>query len=177
MAVNNIPLAIGQKWKTRGGREAEIIGYDKVTTTEYVWNLSTENSVTDEGYYLSMQSPSDYDLITLIRDEHGFIPWNGGECPVAEDVTVEIKFCDGDSTKGFDDDFDWRCTGNGGDIVAYRVVQQEEQKYTVKEVFNALDCVITEFEHWAYFIDVVAHLAKTQDPEYIKYLELKAKFE
>lgn len=203
MAVNNINLAVNQRWKTRDGQEVEIIGYDDETNTEYVWDLSPEGSVTDEGYCMSAQSPSVYDIITLIQDEHGFIPWNGGECPVGDGVEVEVKFRAGFTHPARAGDYYWEHKNKQGDIIAYRAVQQEvkpakvdveeeqkkevvvearteakeEPKYTVEQVFEALDKVALFGELQRYMLAVKKTLNKTQDPEYKLYLELKAKFE
>lgn len=54
----------------------------------------------------------------------GWIEWNGGECPVPEDMMVEVRFragdiCD-DKNGGY---WTWRQYNCSSDIVAYRVVQ------------------------------------------------------
>jgi len=194
MVVNNIPLAIGQRWKTRGGEEVEIVGYDEETNTEYVWDLSPEGSVTDEGYCVSFQAPSDYDLITLIQDEHGFIPWNGGECPVGESVEVEVEFRAGGETVDDAGNFRWGHNKSSGDIITYRVVQQEvkptkvdvkedkesvklNQKYTVKDVLYALDNLSDEYIELDLEEQIEEYLAVRESSDYKLYLELKAKFE
>lgn len=54
--------------------------------------------------------------------------------------------------------------------------QQTTNKYTVSEVINALRDIIGD-NYSMYVSDIEEHLSKTKDPEYQKYLELKAKFE
>jgi len=58
-----------------------------------------------------------------------WIEWNGGECPVADGKSVEVRyrsFQHGDkySTEIYDNatKIRWKHTGQGGDIIAYRVV-------------------------------------------------------
>lgn len=54
--------------------------------------------------------------------------------------------------------------------------KQSTNKYTVEEVINALRDIIGD-SYSLYISDIEQHLSKTKDPEYQKYLELKAKFE
>lgn len=53
---------------------------------------------------------------------------------------------------------------------------KQENKYTVEEVFVTLYKVIGD-NYSCYISDIEEHLIKIKDPEYQKYLELKAKFE
>lgn len=202
MAVNGIELAVGQKWKTRGGQEVEIVNNDGHRV--YPWDLSNGDSTTEQGDVLC-NCEDEFDLITLIQDEHGFTPWSGGDCPVEYGVKIEYKMKN-DPTKvfeGFPDGLRWGHFDLGGDIIAYRVVEQkaeptkvdtdgeqvkevtvgskeehtEEPKYTIKEVFDAIN---TETDYTAPFSSierVQKYLAKTNDPDYNLYLQLKAKFE
>lgn len=185
MAVNGINLAINQRWLTRGGEEVEVIYNDGHGS--YPWDLFNGGSVTDEGFeYEGIESEGD--LITLIQDEHGFIPWSGGECPVGDEFApVEYKMRDCSIT--YTDvarDLYWENTGGYSDIIAYRVVKQEvkpakvdakeEQKYTVEQVYEAINAATDEYAPRE-IAAVKEYLAKTQDPDYKLYLELKAKFE
>ena len=55
--------------------------------------------------------------------DSGWIRWEGGQCPVAPDVMIEMEFHGGGkivSTKPWD--WDWEHDGDEGDIVAYREV-------------------------------------------------------
>lgn len=197
MAVNGIELAVGQKWKTRCGQEVEIVGYDDETATSYIWDLSDRSYVTDEGRQWDNEDETDSgDLITLIQDEHGFTPWNGGECPVPDHIEIEAKLRCGDLENEVAEWFNWSVSGGRGDIVAYRVVKQkegkpkqmkeitvetatepkEEPKYTVKEVFDAITAE-TAFTPFPSVEQVQKHLARLSDPDYNLYLQLKAKFE
>lgn len=69
------------------------------------------------------------------REEKGWIPWEGGECPVGPHVEVEVRFRDAAEIAGFSAGF-WAGNGGGGsdpdywqhegddesDIIAYRIV-------------------------------------------------------
>lgn len=193
MAVNNIELAVGQRWLTRGGKEVEIIDNDGHHA--YPWNLSNGDCVTDQGRTWQYGTGID-DLDTLIQAENGFIPWNGGECPVPDSTKIEAKLRCGDLERDIAEWFDWSVSGDQGDIIAYRVVEQEDQpkqkkestvettvevteepKYTVEQVFNAINEATDEYVAYTSVSKVKAHLANSQDPDYKLYLELKAKFE
>ena len=52
----------------------------------------------------------------------GWIPWNGGECPVDGDVMVEVVLKEG-SVPGIytAKNLRWEHRGNGGDIFTYRI--------------------------------------------------------
>lgn len=199
MAVNGIEFAVGQRWKTRGGKEVEIVNYDDETVTPYVWDLSDRSNVTDEGRVWDTEDEThDGDLVALIQDEHGFIPWSGGERPVAYGVKIEFKMKN-DPTEvfeGFSDGLRWEHIDFGGDIIAYRVVGQQkrleqkkdstvettvevtqEPKYTVEQVFKAINEATDEYVAYTSVSKVKSHLANAQDPDYKLYLELKAKFE
>lgn len=192
MAVNGIELAVGQKWKTKSGEIVKILYNDGDKT--YPWDLSNGICVTDQGRVWKFTENND-DLSTLIQDEHGFTPWSGGECPVSYGVKIEYKMKNDPAKvyEGFPDGLRWGHFDLGGDIIAYRVVKQEEQtkevvvetktehteepKYTIKEVFDAIN---TETDYIAPFSSierVQKHLAKISDPDYNLYLQLKAKFE
>lgn len=202
MTVNGIKLAVGQKWKTRGGQEVEIVNNDGHRV--YPWDLSNGDSVTEQGDVLC-NCEDEFDLITLIQDEHGFTPWSGGDCPVEYGVKIEYKMKN-DPTKvfeGFPDGLRWEHIDLGGDIIAYRVVEQkvkstkvdakeentigvvvktktepkEEPKYTVKEVFDAIIAEEGFIGLLPSVEQVQKYLAKTNDPDYNLYLQLKAKFE
>jgi hypothetical protein len=51
----------------------------------------------------------------------GFIPWHGGECPVAGDTTVEVKLRNGVSFTGKARYLFWSRDGSIIGIIAYRV--------------------------------------------------------
>jgi hypothetical protein len=58
------------------------------------------------------------------KDEDGWIRWDGGECPIGDDVAHEVRFRDGSlfcEADAVASKWDWRHTDVKGDIVAYRV--------------------------------------------------------
>lgn len=193
MAVNGTEIAVGQRWKTRGGGEVVVINNDCHRT--YPWIMSTGASVTNEGIIWEGDTDRD-DLCTLIQDEHGFIRWGGGECPVPDYTEIEAKLRCGDLKKEVAEWFDWYVDGGQRDIVAYRAVKQqdkpkqkkesalettietmEEPKYTVEQVFKAINEATDDLVMLTNLSKVKAHLAKAQDPDYKLYLTLKARFE
>lgn len=62
---------------------------------------------------------------TATTDSDGWIPWNGGNCPVEGDVLVEVKFRDG-TINEIEEARQWKWNHLGGesDIVAYRIVEK-----------------------------------------------------
>ena len=68
-----------------------------------------------------------YRVIEPKSDADGWVEWNGGcngLCPVPDDTIVECRFRDGgDNLCESAGQFRWGREGNGGDIVAYRVVE------------------------------------------------------
>lgn len=194
MAVNGVEIAIGQHWQTRGGEEVVVVNNNGHRT--YPWVLSSLCSVTNYGSVWEDSIHID-DLVTLVKDENGFIPWSGGERPVAYGVKIEFKMKN-DPTEvfeGFSDGLRWEHIDFGGDIIAYRVVEEEkktkqkkestvettdealeEPKYTVEQVFDAINAATDEFAPRE-IAAVKKYLANAQDPDYKLYLELKARFE
>lgn len=69
----------------------------------------------------------------------GWIPWAGGECPVANGTLVDVRYRSGRENyelpaNEIDDRFSndasycfWHHDGMGNDIVAYRVVKEAQQ--------------------------------------------------
>jgi len=66
-----------------------------------------------------------------VKIPEGFTEWNGGECPVDENVKVEIILRNGTSRMDDAGRWTWIYSKHGhvrGDIVAYRVVKQEPEE-------------------------------------------------
>ena len=63
------------------------------------------------------------------QSDDGWIPWKGGECPVAHGTVVDVRYRDGWEGGGLASKWRWHheTRGNpileGGDIIAYRVVK------------------------------------------------------
>jgi hypothetical protein len=73
-----------------------------------------------------------------IKQMNDWIKWTGGECPIKSDKTrVEVEYNDSDregpSIAGIWR-WDWACGGRGGDIIAYRIVDDHEPKGYPKEI-------------------------------------------
>ena len=63
-------------------------------------------------------------LAALQSSDDVWIPWAGGDCPVAGEVIVAVKDKNGDiDNYGKARLYDWYHTGNRLDIIAYRVVK------------------------------------------------------
>ena len=83
-------------------------------------------------------------------DPDGWIPWHGGECPVSEGTLVDVRYRDGDENIGVSAGllpsssgwvkgsanfwaFEWRHRDNNGDIIAYRLHREPEDRLTQLE--------------------------------------------
>lgn len=53
-----------------------------------------------------------------------WIEWKGGECPVPSRTPVEVRFRSGGVFKDAASGWRWDHTGQGGDLVAYRIAQE-----------------------------------------------------
>ena len=85
-------LAVGQVWKDRLGREVTILSSDDHHT--YPFEGSNNSSYMRNGASYRNDVPLDVDLVELIQDEDGWIPWKATKdsvCPVPEDTTVLIR--------------------------------------------------------------------------------------
>lgn len=68
---------------------------------------------------------AEYQIVEPITDD-GWIDWAGGECPVAPDTIVSVRFGDLEacSTTGAAKTYRWGHAGNRSDILAYKVVEE-----------------------------------------------------
>jgi len=66
------------------------------------------------------------------RGEGEWIEWDGGDCPVGEEVKVDVRFRNGEIDEGLSaGGWVWLCSPESNyerDIIAYRVVQQERER-------------------------------------------------
>lgn len=74
-------------------------------------------------------------------NKDGWIEWKGGKRPVAEDVEVEVRFHGSDwprSTRLLAGRYDWNHSDTlpdwGGNIVAYRIVEEKAEQQTDPEL-------------------------------------------
>jgi len=76
------------------------------------------------------------DVRPKVEIPEGFTPWNGGERPVDKKVIVKVQLSSGGESLGPAGVFDWSRLSNGGDIVAYRVVEDEKLSFEIPEDFT-----------------------------------------
>ena len=87
-------LAVGQVWKDRLGREVTILSSDDHHT--YPFEGSNNSSYMRNGTSYRNDTPLDVDLVELIQDENGWIPWEAtmdSVCPVSGNTPVCIRLC------------------------------------------------------------------------------------
>lgn len=61
-------------------------------------------------------------------DERPWIPWSGGECPLAYITPVEVKLRNGETEMNQAAGFVWRHDGASFDIIAFRLAPQNSQE-------------------------------------------------
>ena len=117
-------LAVGQVWKDRQGREVTIVS----SKNEGDWPFRGDNEETyNRDGVVWTGANSSRDLIELIRDENGWIPWKATKdsvCPVSENTLVCIRLCNkiGDVRRAGDAYWD-DTPGSPYRIEAYKVFQ------------------------------------------------------
>lgn len=103
--------------------KGNTLGFDIVHTP-----LKNQEVITREQYEAAVLAATTQATITMPAD--GWIEWVGGECPVQEGVLVEVKYRNEKDyhIKGFNraGRWSWAHYGAGGDIIAYRLHQQQE---------------------------------------------------
>ena len=86
-------LAVGQVWKDREGREVTIVS----SKNEGDWPFRGDNEETySRDGVVWTGANSSRDLIELIQDEYGWIPWKATKdsvCPVSKNTLVCIRWC------------------------------------------------------------------------------------
>jgi hypothetical protein len=63
-----------------------------------------------------------------LHDKPRYIAWYGGRCPVDSDQPVEIVLTSSDTNTGTAGFFTWLKIGRIDDIIAYRVIEQENEQ-------------------------------------------------
>lgn len=135
MAVQGIEIEVGQKWRMRDGRLADVVHDDG----HFDFPLDCRTVVSGEqfsvgrnGHENGDQEPSDeceWDLIELVEHADGFKPWTGGEQPEeTRGKLVEYRLrsglhCEGEQAERLD----WSHEDLSHDIVAYKVVAEVTQ--------------------------------------------------
>ena len=125
-------IQVGQTWRKRNGDRAVVIEHDVADET-YPWCLSDGEWVTDRGTDLPTFIESTFDLVELIsgpgfvaKAADGWITWTGGEQPadtVGKFVTARTRH--GTDVTGTADEFCWKHEVYPADIVAYKILAEE----------------------------------------------------
>ncbi len=66
----------------------------------------------------------------------GFTPWAGGECPVDKGARVQVLLRDGDQSVFYGSALRWSCVDSDGDIIAYRVIEEEKPVVKIPDGFT-----------------------------------------
>lgn len=128
MAVNGIEIEVGQKWRTREGKIAEVVRndshpdypFDCRLADDYMFSVGQNGRVDGD---IEPRDLEDDDLIELLEHADGFKPWAGGEQPEeTRGKMVDVKV-DGRVEHGRADSYMWNHCGNS-DIVAYKIVSE-----------------------------------------------------
>ena len=117
-------LAVGQVWKDREGREVTIVS----SKNEGDWPFRGDNEETySRDGVVWTGANSSRDLIELIQDEHGWIPWKATKdsvCPVPGNTPVRVRLCNKTGDVRYAGNAYWDDTpGSPYRIEAYKVFQ------------------------------------------------------
>ena len=123
MAVGNVEIAVGQVWRTHEGYETIPLRQSDDKTYPFWDDRMMATWGADGRCFAGKMDASD--LIELVRDEHGFTPWAGGESPVDQHAMVVVRFDNGYTQSRPQMASDLRWGANPGDnyhrIVAYKL--------------------------------------------------------
>ena len=123
--VDRPELAVGQVWKDRLGRKVTILSSDDHHT--YPFEGSNNSSYMRSGALYRNDTPLDADLVELIQDENGWIPWEAtmdSVCPVSGNTPVRVRLCNKTEDVRYARHGCWDDTpGSPYRIEAYKVVQ------------------------------------------------------
>ena len=128
MAVNGIKIAVGQVWRRRDGQEARIVQARPARGGASGWGIGQaarddDLIIIDNRGVCDLKLP-EYDIVELVKDEHGFTIWRGGAQPdETRGKAVFVKLRDGTETSALEDvaTLRWSHTDTVSDIVAYKV--------------------------------------------------------
>lgn len=132
MAVNGVEIAVRQVWRQRDGTEVYIArkernGYWGSVSTDEQQIEMADIDANGRSTCGGLVSPC-YDLIELVKDEHGFTIWRGGEQPEeTKSGRTVVRMRNGvqGKTDGPSDvRWRWYHVGGSGDIVAYKVTEE-----------------------------------------------------
>lgn len=90
------------------------------------WGLPDRESIAKKSYEIAdsmlAESARTAQPETAVEPD-GWIPWSGGDCPVAADIVVEVHLADDVFSTDKAIVFDWTHDCDDRNIIAYRVVQ------------------------------------------------------
>ena len=62
--------------------------------------------------------------MTNPQNTDGWIPWSGGECPIADGIEHQVQFRGGSFSQDYEaSTWYWGHANHSSDIVAYRVIE------------------------------------------------------
>lgn len=122
-------LAVGQVWKSRTGLLITVAKNPEYPKRSYYPFKAAGGDLTylSDGRGGFDDEYSDCDLIELIQDENGWIPWKATKdsvCPVSENTPVRVRLCDKTESVRYAGHAYWDDTPSHlYRIEAYKVVQ------------------------------------------------------
>lgn len=129
----HVELKVGQVWKDRSGIKIAIVKNTTGRNKDSHPFMSFSRPWTyrsDGGFAYFSGMSHERDLIELVQDENGWLPWKATadrQCPVARGVQIEVRFNSGARHIDLAGKFSWSFCGFGGFgglIVAYRIVEE-----------------------------------------------------
>lgn len=104
------------------------IGYMEGNVIKYVSRWRSKGGIADlekAKHYIELliELESKSNQSSVESNSDGWIEWHGGECPVDENIMVEIVMRDLEHGKSIAGYFSWDHSKSCGDIIAYRVVK------------------------------------------------------
>lgn len=152
--MSKLQLAVGQVWKTRGGKEILVTDNPCYPNKSDYPFKDANGCITflENGRWCKEAEDFD-DLIELVQDENGWRPWKAtadSQCPVNGDLRVHIRVANGhvssEESPCFADDYVWRDAGSAS-IVAYKIVEEATKPVATSQEPDAR-------RHSHYFKDV-----------------------
>jgi len=125
-ADSQCPVADGTQVLVRLASGTASKEHDPRRADQFIWSELPTSSIV--AYKIVEEASKPTEPAAPSPDADGWIPYAGGGCPVDGDVTVEVRLRSGQENVAEDaeaaDYWDWSIDDVGGDIVAYRVVEQ-----------------------------------------------------
>lgn len=128
----SVELKVGQVWKDREGRNVEIVSRDD--DASFPFDGSNAESYTPSGTIWAGGTEQDEDLIELVQDENGWMPWVATEedslCPVSPQTIVRVRGKSGSESECRAGNIYWCARSNDklfDTIVAYKIVKEAQK--------------------------------------------------